>query len=303
MEAGDVMANATSRTVDLNGHSFHYLEWGDPYAPVLLFLHGFPEYSGAWSEIAARLADRYHCIAPDQRGFGQSWAPAEVEAYSLRELVGDMAALIGGLGGPVTVIGHDWGAAVAYGLAMFKPELVSRLVIINGVHPAPFQRELAAGRAQTSASQYIRYLRADRSEDKLAADDFGGLLKLFSAKMDLSWMTPDRGELYKAEWSRPGRLRGMINWYRASPLKVAEPGVALSDVPVLSKERLQVRCPHLLIWGDDDTALLPACIEGLEDYAADLVVRRVEGADHWICHQKPDVVAGLIRSWMEPTSA
>jgi len=296
------MASATSRTVDLNGHSFHYLEWGDPHAPVLLFLHGFPEYSGAWAEVATRLADHYHCIAPDQRGFGQSWAPTEVEAYNLRELVGDMAAVIGGLGDPVTVIGHDWGAAVAYGLAMFKPELVSRLIIINGVHPAPFQRELAGGGAQTSASQYISYLRAEGSEEKLAADDFYGLLKLFSAKMDLGWMTPDRRELYKAEWSRSGRMRGMINWYRASPLKMPEPGVALTDVPVLSKGRLQVRCPHLLIWGDDDTALLPVCIEGLDDYAADLTVHHVEGADHWICHQKPDVVAGLIRSWIERTS-
>lgn len=296
------MDNATHRSVELNGHSFHYLEWGDPHAPVLLFLHGFPEYSGAWSEIATRLADCYHCIAPDQRGFGQSWVPEKVEAYSLRELVGDMVALIDVVGGRVTVVGHDWGAAVAYGLAMFQPALVSRLVIINGVHPAPFQRELAAGGAQSSASQYIRYLRAEGSEDKLSVNDFDGLLKLFSANMDLSWMTPARLGLYKAEWSRPGRMRGMINWYRASPLKVAEPGVPLTYPPVLSKERLQVRCPHLLIWGDNDTALLPVCIEGLEDYAADLTVRHVEGADHWICHQKPDVVAGLIRSWMEQTT-
>lgn len=297
------MDAVTHRTAELSGHSFHYLEWGNADAPVLLFLHGFPEYGGAWAEVAERLADSYRCIAPDQRGFGQSWAPPEVEAYSLRDLVGDMVELIGHLGGgPVTVAGHDWGAAVAYGLAMFQPQLVSRLIIINGVHPAPFQRELAAGGAQTSASQYILYLRAEGSEDRLAANDFDGLLKLFSAKMDLGWMTPQRRAFYKAEWSRPGRMRGMINWYRASPLKVAKPGVPLTDVPALPRDRLQVRCPHLLIWGDDDTALLPACIEGLEDYAQELTVRHVAGADHWICHQKPDEVAGLIRSWIEPVA-
>ena len=75
------MQDASHRFVDLNGQSFHYLEWGRADAPVLLFLHGFPEYSGAWSEVATRLADSYHCIAPDQRGFGQSWAPPEVSAY------------------------------------------------------------------------------------------------------------------------------------------------------------------------------------------------------------------------------
>lgn len=292
------MQDASHRFVDLNGQSFHYLEWGRVGAPVLLFLHGFPEYSGAWEEVATRLADSYHCIAPDQRGFGQSWAPPEVSAYEMRELVADMAALIDTLGQRVTVVGHDWGAATAYGLAMFRPELVSRLIIINGVHPAPFQRELAAGGAQASASQYIRFLRAEGSEDKLSADDFEGLMKLFSANMDLSWLNGERLELYKAEWSRPGRLKAMINWYRASPLKVALPGEVLSDVPVLRKDRLQVRCPHLLIWGDNDTALLPQSIEGLEEYAADLTVEHVADADHWICHQKPDLVAGLIREWL-----
>ncbi|MEM5491593.1 alpha/beta hydrolase [Hoeflea sp. AS16] len=293
------MSVACPRFVDLNGHPFHYLEWGKADAPVLLFLHGFPEYSAAWSEVAERLAGDYQCIAPDQRGFGQSWAPLEVEAYEMRELVGDMAALVGAMGQKVTVVGHDWGAAVAYGLAMFRPDMVSRLIIINGVHPVPFQRELAAGGAQTSASQYIRFLRAEGSEDKLSAGDFEGLMKLFSANMDLGWLTGERLRQYKAEWSRPGRLQAMINWYRASPLQVALPGEPLNDVPVFQKARLQVQCPHLLIWGDDDTALLPECIEGLGEYAADLTVEHVAGADHWICHQKPDLVAGLIRSWLE----
>lgn len=295
------MDDARHCFVELNGNPFHYLEWGKKGAPALLFLHGFPEYSAAWTEVAERLAGSYHCIAPDQRGFGQSWAPAGVEAYRLGELVGDMAALIGTLGGPITVVGHDWGAAVAYGLAMFRAELVSRLIIINGVHPAPFQRELAAGGEQTSASQYVLYLRAEGSEDKLSANDFDGLLRLFSARMDLGWLTPERLARYKTEWSRPGRLRAMINWYRASPLQVASPGVPLTDIPALKKERLQVRCPHLLIWGDDDTALLPGCIEGLGEFAADLTVHHVAGADHWICHQKPDVVADLISSWIEAT--
>ncbi|MCY0095857.1 alpha/beta fold hydrolase [Hoeflea ulvae] len=265
----------------------------------MLFLHGFPEYGAAWSEVAERLAADYRCIAPDQRGYGQSWAPPEVEAYGLRHLVSDMAALIDVLGGPVTVVGHDWGAAVAYGLAMFRPELVSKLVIINGVHPVPFQRELAAGGAQTSASHYIHVLRTEGSEDRLSANEFEKLWKLFSARMDLSWLTPERLKLYKAEWSRPGRLKAMINWYRASPLQVASPGEPLTDLPPLPRDRLVVRCPHLLIWGDEDTALLPVCIEGLEEFAADLTVHHVADADHWICHQQPDLVAGLIGSWIE----
>ena len=250
--------------VTLNGLGLHYRTWGDPALPPLLFLHGFPEYSGAWEELARLLCDTYYCIAPDQRGFGQTDAPAEVGDYTTSKLVADMAALLAHLGtGPVTVVGHDWGAAVAYGLAMFKPEWVTNLIVINGVHPAPFQREMARGEAQSAASQYILWLREDGSEDRLVADDFAKLLALFSAKMDLSWLTGARLEEYKSEWARPGRMRGMVNWYRASPLRVAAPGVPITDLPALPKDRLRVQAPHLLIWGEDDTALLPASFDGL----------------------------------------
>ena len=99
---------------DLNGHTFTVREWGVEGLPRLLMLHGFPEYGGAWDSVARHLADRFHCIAPDQRGYGASYAPDEVEAYAMDALVGDMAALIGPE--PVIVMGHDWGSAVAYGV-------------------------------------------------------------------------------------------------------------------------------------------------------------------------------------------
>ena len=269
--------------------------WGDPALPRLLMLHGFPEYSGAWEELAPRLAHRFHCIAPDQRGYGRTGGPDDVAAYRTSALVQDMAALIGDR--PLTVLGHDWGASVAYGLAMFRPDLVERLVILNGVHPVPFQRALAAGGAQSEASQYIDYLRAPGSEDRLAENDFEGLLRLFSAKMDLGWMTPDRLAAYRAEWSRPGRLKTMIHWYRASPIRVASPGTPMGDLPDLAPERLRVHCPHLLIWATGDTALLPEATEGLEEFAPDLTRSDIANADHWVAHQQPDLVARRILDW------
>jgi pimeloyl-ACP methyl ester carboxylesterase len=92
-------------------------------------------------------------------------------------------------------------------------------------------------------------------------------------------------------------MRGMINWYRASPLRVAQPGVPITDLPELPIERLQVRCPHLLIWGANDTALLPKATEGLEDFAPDLTRVTIKGADHWLHHQKPAEVAEAILNW------
>lgn len=283
-------------TIELEGRPFLVRHWGDESLPKLLMLHGFPEYGGAFAGLAERLSHRFHCIAPDQRGYGRSWAPDEISAYATSALVGDMAALIGRE--PLTVLGHDWGAAVAYGLAMFRPELVERLIIMNGVHPVPFQRAMAAGGAQTEASQYIHYLREPGSEERLAADNCAKLMSLFSAKMDLGWLTDELRADYLREWQREGRLKTMIHWYRASPLRVAEPGVPITDLPELPLDRLQVRCPHLLIWGLDDRALLPEATEGLEEFAPDLTRVEIAGADHWLHHQKPEAVAQAILDWM-----
>jgi len=288
-----------SHHIDLNGHSFHYLGWGRAGAPILLFLHGFPEYSGAWQDLASRLAGQFHCIAPDQRGYGQSWSPPEIEAYRTSELVGDMAALIAHLGGgPVTVVGHDWGSAVAYGLAMFQPHLVDRLIVMNGVHPGPFQRAMAAGGAQTDASQYIHALKRDGAEARLSADNYAKLMSAFSAKMDMSWLTSEKLTALKTEWARPGRLTGMLNWYRASPLELGQSGQRI-EAPDFPTEKFHVAMPHLLIWGENDTALLPESTEGLEAYCSDLTRVTIKDADHWLSHQKPDKVADIIRTWLQ----
>jgi pimeloyl-ACP methyl ester carboxylesterase len=284
----------------LNDRPFFVRRWGDPALPPLLMLHGFPEYGGAWEELAEHLCEHFHCIAPDQRGYGQSWAPPEVGAYATSKLVEDMGALIAEIGAPMTALGHDWGAAVAYGLAMFRPDLVSRLIIANGVHPVPFQRALASGGAQAAASQYILALREEDSEVGLRTDEFAGLRALFSANMDLGWLRGDRLARYQAEWSRPGRLRGMVNWYRASPLQIAALGAPI-PMPDLPLHRLHVPQPHLLVWGANDTALLPEATEGLEEFAPQLTRTEIQGCDHWLHHQKPQALAEAILSWTAQT--
>ncbi|MCX7564846.1 alpha/beta hydrolase [Sulfitobacter sp. F26169L] len=284
-----------TETVDLNGEEFFVRHWGDKNAPKIVMLHGFPEYSGAWADLAPLLSTRFHCIAPDQRGYGQSWRPSEVEKYKTSLLVSDIVALIGEE--PVIVLGHDWGASVAYALAIGRPDLVSKLVIMNGVHPAPFQRELAKGGAQTDASQYIHFLRREGAEDILAADDFSRLMGLFSANMDMDWLRGETLAGYKAAWRDASGLRGMINWYRASPLKIGATGEAIDGL-TFDPARLQVQCPHLLIWGSADTALLPETTKGLEDYAPDLKRVEIAGVDHWLHHQKPREVADAVLGWL-----
>lgn len=283
----------------LGQYRFHIRTWGDPANPPLLMLHGFPEHSGAWDELATALSPHFYCIAPDQRGYGQSDAPPEVDAYKARHLVADMVTLLKDMEtGPATVLGHDWGSAIAYGLAIGAPEMVSRLIVLNGVHPGPYQKACAAGGAQTDAAQYFHALKREGSEDHFAKDNFSRLLALFSADMDLSWLTPEKEAEYKAEWARPGRLRGMINWYRASPIQIGGPGETLNDVPNPPIERLTVPMPHLLIWGMNDTALLPESTKDLEAYCPQLTRIEMPDADHWLAHQKSDEVAQAILDWI-----
>ncbi|WP_368040281.1 alpha/beta fold hydrolase [Ruegeria atlantica] len=287
-----------NKFVDLTGHSFHLHSWGDPDLPPLLMLHGFPEYGGAWRDLAPHLSSNFYCIAPDQRGYGQSWAPEGVGHYALSKLVSDMATLIEGFARPICVLGHDWGASVAYGLAMFRPELVSRLIIANGVHPVPFQRAMAAGGAQSEASQYINALRKPNAAEHLSADNFAKLEQFFRFGMGTDWLSDAEMQDYRTEWARPGRLETMLNWYRASPLVVAKPGAPRTDLPELPKDRLIVRCPHLLLWGCEDKALLPESTEGLEEFVPELTRIDIPNADHWLHHQQPEAVAQAIIGWI-----
>jgi len=251
----------------------------------------------------ACLAEDWYCVAPDQRGYGASWRPEGVEHYATKALVSDVLGVIDhfGDGKVAALIGHDWGASVAYATAIRWPQRMARLVVVNGVHPAPFQKALASGGAQTAASQYITWLRQDGAEDRLAENDFARMFSLLSAKMDMSWMTAERLEYYKAAWRDAAGLRAMLNWYRATPLLVAKPGVPLpaESLPHWEIEALKVRMPHLLIWGVDDTALLPEARDGLEAYCDDLKIVDVDGADHWILHQKPERVAGEIHKFLQ----
>lgn len=293
----------TSETIAVNGLDFHCLTAGDRDAPLMLMLHGFPEYSGAWEEMMTRLAPHFFCVAPDQRGYNLSSKPEGVDQYTGGKLAADAAGIIGHFrpnGRAAAVFGHDWGASVAYALAMRAPHLLDRLIIANGVHPIPFQRALATGGPQAAASQYMEWLRQPGSEDRLAEDAFAKMATLFGATMDMAWLTPDRRAKYLKAWSQPGAMKAMVNWYRATPLKIAKPGapIAPADIPAMPAAQMRITMPHLLLWGAGDSALLPETREGLGDLCDDLTVVDIPGADHWILHQKPDAVAEEVLRFM-----
>jgi pimeloyl-ACP methyl ester carboxylesterase len=288
--------------VEVNGIELDTRALGDPGAPLMLFLHGFPEYSGAWDDVLPAFADSVHAVAPDQRGYARSSKPEGLEAYRVKELVRDVLGLGERFspGRPFVLVGHDWGASIAYATAIAAPQRVAKLLVINGVHPGPFQRALIEDDAQRQASVYMHDLRDPSAEERLSANDFEKLMAMLVRFGPQPWLTPERRAAYLEAWSPPGALTGMLNWYRASPLLVPKPGEAIDPAKVMKLDpaQLRVRMPHLVIWGMDDRALLPVSRARLPDYCDDLTVREIAGADHWVVHQRAAEVIGHIREFV-----
>jgi pimeloyl-ACP methyl ester carboxylesterase len=290
------------KTLTANGMDLFVRSVGEPTAPLVLFLHGFPEYSGAWDEVLPAFAARYHAVAPDQRGYAGSSKPDGLDAYRIKNLVRDILALGDALSPhrPFAIVAHDWGASVGYATAIAAPGRVSRLAVINGVHPGPFQRALVEDEAQRKASGYMHDLRDAGAEERLSANGFEKLLGMLTRFGPQPWLTPDKRAGYLEAWSMPGALTGMLNWYRASPLLVPRPGESVDPAKVLKLDpaQLRIRMPHLVIWGMDDRALLPVSRATLADYCDDLTVHEIAGADHWVVHQKPDEVIGCLKAFL-----
>lgn len=266
-------------------------------APLLVFLHGFPEAAFVWDGLLEHFAPRYRCVAPNLRGFERSSSPADAQSYRAKHLVGDIRALIEQQGGrAAALIAHDWGGALAWGLAAQHPESIERLVIINSPHPATFLRELRDNAQQQASSAYMNFLCRPDAEKLLAEQDFARLWTFFErmgatdpAHPGGGWLTEAVRERYREVW-RQG-LTGGCNYYRASPLR---PPLAPDDTIMslqLPPEMLTVRVPTLVIWAEADTALPPALLDGLDAYVPDMRLVRVPGATHWIIHERPSLVA------------
>lgn len=280
----------------------NYAACGNPAHPLLICLHGFPEYWAAWSGVMLELAGSFHLVAPDQRGYNLSSKPEGVEAYQARKLAGDLAALADHLspGRSFALAGHDWGASIAYAYAFAHSERLTHLIVANGVHPVPFQRAILVDAEQRRASQYINRLTMPTAANWLSADGFAAMFDLLAAFSDTGWMRKAQHSAYCEAWEREGALEAMLNWYRASPLVVPGIDEPAGRAPILdvAADLLQVRCPHLVLWGGDDRALLPACLEGLEVFAPDLTVRKLAGCGHWLLHEKPAKIAAEIRAFI-----
>lgn len=284
-------------TFEANGITLHYA--GAGAGRPIVFLHGFPEFWYAWKDQLAEFGTDHRAIALDLRGYNLSSRPADPAAYRLPLLLEDLRALVTQLGaGPVTMVAHDWGGAIAWVFAMTYPDLLERLVIINAPHPVIFAQELATNPAQRQASQYMLFFRSPGAEAALSADNYARLTETVLADgLRRGYFTEDDRAAYLEAWSRPGALTGGLNYYRASPLAPAVPGQTPDTAP-LPFVPVTLDIPTLVIWGMRDEYLLPGNLEGLELWVRRLTIERIHDADHWVVHQKPALVNALIRRFL-----
>ena len=279
---------------------------GKPGQPLLLFLHGFPEGAFIWDGLLEQFGSRYRCVAPNLRGYGRSSQPTAISDYRAKYLVEDLAALIA-LENPAKraacVIAHDWGGAVAWGLANRYPQQLERLLILNSPHPGSFLRELQSNPVQQSASQYMHFLRRPDAPELLAENGWQRMLGFFQnpdGSMP-AWLTPERKQQYREHWDLG--VHGACMFYAASPLVPPRPdGSAdeLQDIRELSlpDEMLHIPVPVRILWGDSDLALQPALLHGLEQWVPQLEIEHLQGCSHWVVHERPEAVQRALAEFL-----
>jgi len=273
---------------------------GDPASPPVILLHGFPESHRTWREIAPRLEDRFRLFMPDQRGFGASDRPQEIEEYKTELLVDDVFALADALGAEkFALVGHDWGGAIAWPAALRGDPRLTHLAVINAPHPVIFQKSLIENEDQRAASQYINAFKAPGFEKIVERQGFDWFFdKTFSGHVDIRRIPEAEKQQYLAEWSQPGAFNAMLNWYRGGRMIVPPPGITIPLPDWVLKAFPTVKVPTLVVWGLKDTALLPVQLEGLDKLVADLTIVRLPDAGHFAPWEAPDEVARALGAFL-----
>ena len=296
----------TARQVALStGITMNVVEAGSADGIPVILLHGFPESHRTWARLAPLLGQRFRLIMPDLRGFGASDRPQDVAAYATDILIADLFALADALGvGRFALVGHDWGGAIAWAATLRGDPRIERLAIVNSPHPWIFQKSLVEHSAQRAASQYMTAFRSPGMEaavEAMGVDRFFD--KSFAGHVDLATVDPAERARSIAEWSRPGALTAMFNWYRASHILVPPPGATVPVPDWVVRFAPRIRVPVRVVWGLDDKALLAVQLDGIGEVGEDVEVVPLGGVGHFAPWQAPQAVADALLPFLESSQA
>jgi pimeloyl-ACP methyl ester carboxylesterase len=266
---------------DSSGVKIHYAALGDKQKPLIIMIHGFPDFWYSWRAQMAGLSNEYYCVAIDQRGYNLSDKPKGVEQYDMKLLVGDVIAVIKHLGRQKAIIvGHDWGGAVAWSLAMGAPQFIDKLIVLNLPHLRGVMRELAHNPQQQKNSQYARNFQKEGAE------------KLLAPEMLALWVKDAEARKKYVEAFMRSDLTAMLNYYKRNYPK--EP-YQEDNSPVV-----KIKAPVLLIHGLKDTALLPSMLNNTWDWLEqDLTLVTIPQAGHFVQQDAADLVTRSMRMWLK----
>lgn len=270
--------------------TFDVREAGPPDGPVVVLLHGFPQHNDSWDAVIDRLtAQGYRCLAPNQRGYSPGARPPRRRDYRMSELVADVGALIDASGAQrVHLVGHDWGAAVAWAAAAEIPERLATVSPVSVPHPGAFIKSFITSR-QGLASWYMYLFQLPRIPEWLLTRRRGAVISEF---LQRAGQTPAAAARDARAMSEPGALTSAINWYRALPL---------SDLRAVNQK---VSVPTLYVWSDQDVALLPKAAHDTARYVSgEYRFEILPDVSHWIPDDQPDKLADLLLDWFAAHSA
>jgi pimeloyl-ACP methyl ester carboxylesterase len=283
--------NPSVQSIRANGIDFHVATAGTGLR-LALCLHGFPESSYSWRYQMPLLAQLgYRVWAPDLRGYGKSSRPKGVKAYALENLEADIAALIEASGAKdVVLVGHDWGAVIAWYYAMFGRLRISKLIILNVPHPALMEKGLRT-RRQLAKSWYIFFFQLPWiPEWGLARRDCAAIGRVFrDMAVDKARFPDEVLRVYREAAAAPGALTAMLNYYRAlfrGMRRARRRGIVPIDIPTL------------MLWGEVDAALGKELTYGTERYVSNLTLRYLPNVSHWVQQEAPETVNGMIEAWL-----
>jgi epoxide hydrolase 4 len=274
----DLESRVTHGYADSNGVKIHYATLGQ--GPLIVMIHGFPDFWYTWRAQMEALADKFQCVAIDQRGYNLSDKPNGIENYSVPLLVGDVAAVIKSLGkDKAIIVGHDWGGLVAWQFALHQTQMTERLIILNLPHPRGLSRELANNPQQQKNSQYARDFQKPDAASKLTAEQLA------------FWVKGSEARAKYIEAFKRSDFEAMLNYYKRNYPR--EPYTEDTS-PVV-----KVQVPVLMIHGLNDSALLPGALNNTWDWLdKDLTLVTIPGASHFVQQDAADLVSRSIRAWL-----
>jgi pimeloyl-ACP methyl ester carboxylesterase len=302
---------------DVNGQRLHYASIGQ--GPLVLFLHGYPSFWYQWKDQMLEMGKDHLAVGLDMRGYNLSSRPEGLEPYKMSHLVEDVRQFVEKIAGrdrKFILVGHDWGANVAWAFAMFHPDMLDKLIIVNGAHPFLSERELRENPAQRYASNYFfvfnKYLAPgeqpvdenDTSESASRRAHTG----FVEAEVKSGRYTEEDRQAWISAWSQPGSTTAGLNYYRANhrnppfndrhPASTIDHSWSAKEITEGAKTTI-IKTPTLVIWGLKDTAILSGHLSGLDKWVPNLSVKLYPDDDHWVMLEKAKPVALDIRNYID----